>query len=195
MRLRGAGAEVRLDSMGQFIAFLRGINLGKRRVKMEALRAAFEELGFTDVQTFIASGNVAFTSTARGTTALETKIEAQLAKRFGYDVDTFVRTRAEVAAVVAAEPFSKAEMSHDENTVHVGFLKTPLPKASAELLRQCRTETDAFVVKDREFYWLCRIRTSESKVWASPAMKAVKLPTATLRNLSMLRRLAETFPA
>ncbi len=51
--------------MPRYIAFLRGINLGKRRLPMSQLRSSFEELGFSDVKTFIASGNVVFSSNVR----------------------------------------------------------------------------------------------------------------------------------
>ena len=57
--------------MTRCVAFLRAVNVGGRTVKMEALRAAFEALGFEPVQTFIASGNVIFETRARGLAALE----------------------------------------------------------------------------------------------------------------------------
>ena len=47
----------------------------------------------------------------------------------------------------------------------------------------------------REFYWLCRIRTSESIVWRLPEIKAVALKTSTMRNITMIRKLAAKFPA
>jgi len=181
--------------MAHYIAFLRGINLGKRRIKMDDLRARFEDLKFRNVSTFIASGNVLFESNASDSMTLERQIERHLEKSLGYTVDTFVRTRAEVARAIAAEPFSAAEMAAAENTIHVHFLKTPLAAEAAQRLGSIRTAVDAFHVNGREFYWLCRIRTPESKVWALPEMRALKLPTATARNLKMLRRLADEFPA
>src|SRR3954464_11906486 len=96
--------------MPQYVAFLRGINLGNRRLKMEQLKALFEDMKFSEVATFIASGNVLFESKAKDDLKLTKMIEAHLEKALGYDVDTFVRTRAEVAAVTAFRPFSKAEM-------------------------------------------------------------------------------------
>jgi len=60
--------------MQRYIAFLRGINLGKRRLLMSQLKALFEELGFDDVETFIASGNVVFSSKVTNTSRLESQI-------------------------------------------------------------------------------------------------------------------------
>lgn len=181
--------------MPRYLAFLRGINLGKRRLKMDRLRELFVEMGCSGVATFIASGNVIFDDRARDARKLALKIEAHLATRLGYDVDTFVRTRAEVAALAALRPFSRADMDAPENTVHVGFLSAPLPAAQARGLAAIRTPVDEFHVTGREYFWLCRgIKSSESKAWASPAMRALKLPSSSMRNLKTIRAIAENFP-
>lgn len=182
--------------MSQHIAFLRGINLGRRRVKMETLRAHFAELGFTSVETFIASGNVLFATRASDSRKLAARIAAHLEKSLGYEVATFVRTRAEVAAIAAFRPFSDHEVNPPENTVHCGLLAESLSVAQARALEACRTAHDAFRVHGREYYWLCRqIKTHESKIWTSREVKALKLPASSMRNLTTIRKLAELFPA
>jgi uncharacterized protein (DUF1697 family) len=179
----------------RYIAFLRGINLGRRRPKMDALAALFTQLGFTDVATFIASGNVLFTAASRAESKLTARIERHLQTALGYDVPTFLRTRTELAATLAFEPFPRAELAPPKNTLHVGFWRDPPPAAVARGLSAIRTTADEFAVHGREFFWLCRMPTHESKVWALPALKALRLPPATLRNITMLRRLAAAFPA
>jgi uncharacterized protein (DUF1697 family) len=181
--------------MPHYIAFLRGINLGNRRLKMDALRALFEEMKFADIATFIASGNVILASKVSDERKLVQQIQAHLKKSLGYDVDTFVRTRTEVATVAAFRPFANADMENPADTVHAGFLSEPLSAAQAKLLVACRTEVDEFCVEGREYYWLCRIKSHESKVWASPQFKAVKLPSSSMRNLTTVRKLAAQFPA
>ncbi|HUG11905.1 MAG TPA: DUF1697 domain-containing protein [Opitutaceae bacterium] len=181
--------------MPQYIAFLRGMNLGKRRIKMDALRAHFVDMGFDDVATFIASGNVLFTAGSRAEKKLVSQIEEHLRRALGYDVPTYLRTRAEVAGVLAFRPFPVREMESEENTIHVGFWQTAPSAADARALTAIRTKTDEFAVNGREFYWLCRIPTHESKVWSLPEMKALTLPDVTARNISMLRRLAAQFPS
>ncbi|HEX7528041.1 MAG TPA: DUF1697 domain-containing protein, partial [Thermoanaerobaculia bacterium] len=81
--------------MPRLVAFLRALNVGGRVVKMGALKRDFETMGFTDVETFIASGNVVFSS--KGARGLEAKIANALEQELGYAVATFVRTVAEVA--------------------------------------------------------------------------------------------------
>jgi uncharacterized protein (DUF1697 family) len=154
---------------------------------MSRLKSLFEELGFDEVETFIASGNVIFSSKAKDSTQLETRIARQLEKSLGYPVDTFVRTAEEVVAIGKAKVFPE-EGDHGI-TVHVGFLHKPLPADAARKLTAVRTKEDEFKVKGRDYYWLCRTRVSQSKVWSSAEMKAVKLPTSSMRNLTSIRKL------
>jgi len=179
--------------MPQYIAFLRGINLGRRRLEMATLRTLFEGRGFAEVATFIASGNVIFTSRTRNCRTLEKQIEGQLEKSLGYAVDTFVRTRTEVAAIAAYYPFSRADMENPVHTIHAGFLHDELTPGQRRGLMACRTEVDEFCVEGREFYWLCRIKSHESKVWTLPALRALKLPTSSMRNLTTVRKLAALY--
>lgn len=180
--------------MPHYIAFLRGMNLGNRRLKMDVLRGLFEKLKFTGVETFIASGNVIFTAKSTDVKKLETQIEAHLKKSLGYEVDTFVRTRAEVAAAAKFRPFAAADHDHPDHTFHVGFLREPLTAAQVKNFVACRTEVDEFFVRDREYYWLCRIKSNESKAWTSAQMKLVKLPSSSMRNVKTLRKLAALYP-
>ena len=180
-------AELGSASMTQYVAFLRGINLGKRRPPMSQLKALFEALGYRDVATFIASGNVIFTTQARDTGKLEAKIAKHLEQSLGYPVATFVRSAAEVVAVGRARAF--ADQDTAGVTVHVAFLPQALGKSDAAKLEKIRTPIDEFRVVGREFYWLCRTKVLESTVWQSQEMKALKLPDSTMRNLTSVRKL------
>lgn len=173
--------------MRRHIAFLRGINLGKRRLSMSRLRQLFEEMGFDEVETFIASGNVLFNSKISDRHALETKISKQLGKSLGYEVETFVREDADVAAIAKAKIFPEQEKAGIR--VHVAFLHEKLPTAVAKKLAAVRTPVDEFRVIGTEFFWLCRVLTSESKVWTLPEVRALKLPSCTMRNLTSIRKL------
>jgi uncharacterized protein (DUF1697 family) len=175
----------------RYVAFLRGINLGKRRVQMSTLRTLFEELGYSKVETFIASGNVIFSTRERDGSKLEKRIAAHLQGALGYDVDTFVRTMEEVIGVASAVPFPKD--TSDAVTIHVAFMHDTIGAATARSLAAVRTEVDEFSVTEREFYWLCRIRTSDSKVWTLRDIKALALPASTMRNMSSIRKLVANF--
>ncbi len=173
--------------MPRYVAFLRGINLGKRRPKMDDLRRHFETLGYKDVSTYIASGNVLFTSGARDAAKLEAQIEKHLASVLGYEVDTFIRSAHELAKIVAAKPFPPAEMVSETNTINVAFHKTPPPREAVRVLEAVDNGYDRFRVLGRELHWLCRGKISESQVWTQPEIRALKLTTSTMRKLDTVR--------
>jgi uncharacterized protein (DUF1697 family) len=177
--------------MNRCVAFLRGINLGRRRVPMADLKRHFEALGFADVATFIASGNVVFSSNARDLAKLETRIETHLAKTLGYAVDTFLRRDDEVAAVLAAQPFPDGVPAN--GGIYVALLKRPLPAAQAKGLLACATPTDRFALIGRELHWRREGGVADADIWASPAVRALKLPTMTMRNRTSLQKLAAKF--
>lgn len=97
----------------RFVAFLRGINLGRRRVKMEALSAAFVGLGLADVTTLIASGNVVFSVPTDDPAALTAEIEAGLRRALGFPVPTIVRTLVEVQALIERDPFADVAVTKE----------------------------------------------------------------------------------
>ena len=154
---------------------------------MSQLKALFEKLGFNDVETFIASGNVLFSSELTKASALESKIAGHLETALGYDVGTFVRSAKEVMAIGSVKSF--LEDGQAGITIHVGLLQQKLSPEIAKNFSAVRTATDEFHVTGREFYWLCRIPSHESKVWTLPEIKALKLPATTLRNLTSIRKL------
>lgn len=174
----------------RYVAFLRAINVGKRTVKMDRLREIFEQMGFDDVETFIASGNVIFTAPAQDRRALETRVEQGLEKALGYAVETFIRTPAELEAVAEYRPFGDEADGH---TVYVNFVYEPLDRESAGRLEALRTEVDEFHAHGREFYWLARKKISESLVTGPMMTRAIgKLPS-TNRNITTVRKLAAKY--
>lgn len=179
--------------MTQYFAFLRGINLGKRRLKMDALKSHFEDLGFENVSTFIASGNVIFESKVKDAAKLEKQIEKHLASELEYEVDTFLRTAAELAAVGKLDPFPKEPWVKSNWTIHVAFHKEPISKTDAKRLCAIRTDYDAFHVDGRDLYWLTQGGISVSTVWKLPEMKQIKLPSNTLRNRKTILNLIDKY--
>jgi len=173
----------------KFIAFLRAINVGGHTVKMDRLRDLFEALGLKEVETFIASGNVIFDSPAKDARKLELKIESHLKESLGYAVSTFLRTPAEVARAAAYQPFPKAP---DDSTLFVGFLAASPSAEVCEKVVGCCTAIDEFHVSEREVYWLCHKRFSDSPFSGAKLEKALGMPT-TLRNLTTVRKLAQKY--
>ncbi|MEJ2679870.1 MAG: DUF1697 domain-containing protein [Gemmatimonadota bacterium] len=177
---------------GRAVAFLRAINVGGHTVKMARLRSLFEETGVVDVATFIASGNVVFGGGDPGP-ALEARIERHLFEALGYDVATFIRPLRRLVEIAAAAPFGNGGATNG-GTLYVGFLKDPANAVMGGALEDLRSDTDDFVLQDRELYWLCRTRFSDSPV--SGGMLEKTLATSlTIRNANTLQRMVEKFTA
>jgi uncharacterized protein (DUF1697 family) len=172
------------------VAFLRAINVGGHVVKMDKLRSLFSSLGLEDVETFIASGNVVFTPARGSAAALEAKAEKRLEKALGYEVLTFIRSDAEIAAVAEHEAFP-ANLVARAKTFSVGFLKDSLSPAQKKKVLSMKTDLDDFHVHGREVYWLSRVGQSDSKFNNAVFERAVT--RATWRGLSTVRKLTAKY--
>lgn len=171
--------------MPRYVALLRGINVGGHRVKMDRLREIFVEMGYDDVSTFIASGNVIFSAPTKDADALAEGIERDLAEALGYDVPTFLRTPAELARVVAHEP-----PGHDEGrALYVFFLKRPPDGALKRRLAEVTSAADRFTVHGREIYWSIDGRMSDSPLFATGLDRALGESLMTSRNVTSLGKL------
>ena len=124
----------------QYLALLRGINVGgKNLVKMAELRAAFEEMGFADVATYIQSGNVLFRAPRQKRDALAVRIETELSRRFGSQLRVVLLTEAQLRTVVADAPRGFGADSHLCDAV---FLRKPLTVKKAFGLIETRDGVD-----------------------------------------------------
>jgi len=85
--------------MPKYIAFLRAINVGGHTVKMDHLKSLFEKIGFINVETFIASGNVVFEAKSKSVDSMKKKIESDLYKQLGYQVAAFIRSTEELKRI------------------------------------------------------------------------------------------------
>ncbi len=176
----------------RYIALLRGINVGGHRVAMADLRGHFGVLGLRDVETFIASGNVIFsTPKPADPIKLERKIEQHLLTCLGYAVPTFIRTPEELREASLQRPFAASDMDHTGHTVHVAFLRTSASAAFTREMKARKTAKDEFAVKGRELYWLIRGKTMDSLVTWQKVEKALNIDV-TMRSLVSLKKLVAT---
>ena len=116
------------------VALLRGVNLGKRRVIMSELRALCEGAGFANVRTLVASGNLVLDAKDKGA-KLEAKLEKIIVDEMGLKTDVFVRTGAELDAIIAANPF-KAFAKSQPNFLVVSFMRGAATPAEMEAMEK-----------------------------------------------------------
>ena len=170
------------------IALLRGINIGSRnRIAMPELRRQLEEAGMEDVATYLQSGNVVVGSDA-SEKALTRKCERVIEAAFGLKIAVIVRTRDELAAVVANNPLK--DVATDPKRYQVSFLSAELEPAVVEKLATLPAETERFVASGRELYAWHPEGVARSKLWNSLAGKGLGV-TATARNWTTVTKLLE----
>ena len=165
--------------MAAFIALLRAVNVGGTgKLPMSELKAMCEELGFASVRTYIASGNVVFTS-RKSEAAIKSALEKQLAAYAGKAVGVLVRGAAEMAEVSAKNPFLKAA----PNRTMAIFLDEAPPKDTIAAVRGRKDEE--IKLGKREIY----VHYGEGMAKSKLVIPAAK--TGTARNMNTVATLAE----
>jgi uncharacterized protein (DUF1697 family) len=178
--------------MAKVVAFLRAINLGgTRTIRMGSLRQLFESLGFSDVETFIASGNIVFRTRTKRTKVLERKIEKNLLEAFGFDVEVFVRTAAELVGIENNDPFAEANLNA-LTARNIVFLKDALDRKLKKKVEALKTDTDKFRVGGREIYWFRRRRGEGAPFSTVPLQKTLDRPF-TIRAFNTVSRMVARY--
>jgi uncharacterized protein (DUF1697 family) len=171
------------DTVGMRVAaLLRGVNLGKRQVKMADLRAAVEDLGHTDVVTYLQSGNVVFTPSGPSPDDLGAALTAAL----GMSIAVVVRTGKELAKVVAANPYPV----DDPTKVVVTFLADRRPKKVLDGLDVAAFAPDELTFTGKELYLKLPNGQARSKLMEALGKQDLGT-TATTRNWRTVLALAE----
>jgi uncharacterized protein (DUF1697 family) len=150
--------------MERYVAFLRGMNLGGRRIKNDELRREFETLGFADVACFRASGNVIFGADGGVEEELTTRMETGLGESLGYEVPVFLRNAAELLSIAALEPFEASLAAASKGKLQVVFLLDAPTKRQRKEALDLATDEDLLVLEGRELYWLPNGGMSESEL-------------------------------
>jgi uncharacterized protein (DUF1697 family) len=178
--------------MPRFVAFLRAINVGgAHTVTMAALCRAFEAMDFTEVSSYIASGNIIFTAPSRSARSLEDRIEEGLMATIGFEITPFVRSIRDVARIAAFKPFAAMKIGATDQ-LGILFLPGPLPAAAAGKLLALKSATDEFHVTGSEIYWL-RHRGPGGEVYSSAPFDKVLGVPFTVRSASTVKKIAEKY--
>jgi uncharacterized protein (DUF1697 family) len=170
----------------QFLALLRGINVGgKNLVKMADLRAAFEEMGFADVETYIASGNVLFWAPRQKREELAQRIESELTRRYGTEIRVVLLTEALLKGVVEGAPRGFGADSH---LCDVIFLRKPLTVEKAFGLVETREGIDSAWAGNGVLYF-SRLAAKASGSRLSRFVSRREYKNVTIRSWSTTQKL------
>jgi uncharacterized protein (DUF1697 family) len=185
--LDGVGTGRQDGRMPTYIAFLRAINLGAtRKFPKAAIVRACEEAGFTDVETYINSGNVRVTTSMRSVPQVEAALEKAFADEAGFEVPTVALTQQELRDIAAdAEELGDGH----EGRYYVSLLKAKPSAATVTKLDAAGTKGEHAVVRGRGAHLLLGQDYHTAKL--TNAVVEKHLGVATNRNLTVIRALAE----
>jgi uncharacterized protein (DUF1697 family) len=169
----------------RYVALFGSINVGRNRLTMADLRAAFEAEGFSNVETVVASGNVLFDHPERPDEGLEEKLGLMMHERFGFDSVALVRSRAALAAAIAENPFAA---DGEEQFVHTLFLDGPVDADDFARLDKDRTGPERLAMGDRALHIDYCAGVGESKLVGAFIERRLHL-RGTARNLRSMRRI------
>jgi uncharacterized protein (DUF1697 family) len=139
-------------NVAKYVALLRGINLGAvNKVPMADLRALFDDLGHSNVRTYVQSGNVVFEATKSTPKKLAVTIEQHVGRAFGHkDISVIVRSRSELERIATGNPFPTKDTN--PTLLHVIFLADTPTSKSLSSLDPDRSPPDQFVVRGKDIY-------------------------------------------
>ena len=174
--------------MSPHIALLRAVNVGGRKVLKDDLLGLAQDLGFDDAKTLLASGNLVLWGKDGADADIEKRLEDGLEKRMGLRTEFFVRSPAELKAIIDANPYPDEVKSHP-NHLLVHFMKARLPDEDEAILRAAITGPETFKVGTRELYIDYPDDVGHSMLdrdWK----KTKRAPLGTARNWNTVLKLA-----
>jgi len=172
--------------MPTYIALLRGVNVSGNMLKMDRLRALCTELGAKNARTYIQSGNIVFAASATSSHWSQV-LERKIAGESRLPVSVIVRTAAEMARVLVANPFLK-EKGIDTARLAVTFLQQAPAKTALEALAALKIGSERFACFGKEIYLHCPDGFANAKLYSLDRTLAQK---TTTRNWNTVKKLCE----
>jgi uncharacterized protein (DUF1697 family) len=171
----------------RYVAFLRAVNIKPRWVAMATAREILSDLGLDDVSSYANSGNLMFRAAGKAADH-ESAIRSALEKEFGFELTTFVRTAAQVRALVDAHPFGELASGH----THFALLPlTKLTTREKRAVEAMSNDRDEVLVRGRDVHWLIRAKSTATTLGPKQWLAALPDNPTTARNMTMLTKLAE----
>lgn len=177
----------------RYAAFLRGMNLGGRRITNDELVGHVEALGFEEVAAFLASGNVVLTADSEDPASVQSRLEEGLGDALDYEVPVRLRTADEVRRIAADEPFPADVLERSGGKLQVALAADEPPADTREAVLALAPQHDrlAWSETGRELFWLPSAGVSDSELdW-----KAVDrlVGAVTIRTRRTVERIAAKF--
>jgi uncharacterized protein (DUF1697 family) len=174
------------------IALLRGINVGGHKIiPMAKLKTIFESAGYTNVGTFIQSGNVLFDTRTSDTEKLRIIIEKMLTETFGYEVPTIIRSADEMKKVVTKNPFAEDHVEK-KTKYYVMFLERKPTKSERQSVLATQVKGMYFRFGTCELYCLLDAKFSgNDSPFSNVKLEKLLHQKGTTRNWATTSKIAE----
>jgi uncharacterized protein (DUF1697 family) len=170
------------------ICLLRGVNLGRRQIKMDVLRALCESLGLGNPQSYLQSGNLVFTSDDGSFAALRKRLEAAIEAKFGFHSDVVLRSGAELRDVIARNPF-RGRKDVPPNKLIVNFLAEAPSEEVRNAVLNLKGHKEEVHMDGREIYVYFPDGMGRSKL--VPVLTRTLKNSGTARNWNTVTKLLE----
>lgn len=175
--------------MKQFIALLRGINIGKIKILMKDLRQLMEDEGFQDVQTYIQTGNILFRTDLTDISALESRIEKAIHHQFGFNITVFITERQELEQVIRSQPFK--ELSEQEKgRIYIALYKGEMEQKLIKDMADKNFEPEIYKIAKKAIYFYSPKSFSDSVINNNFLEKSLGI-RATTRNQKTIQKLID----
>ena len=172
-----------------FVCLLRGINVGgNNMIRMSSLKTSFEQMGFTDVTTYINSGNIIFGAKDADARKLEKKIERMLEREYKLVCKVVVRSFAEMAALVKSLPKSwNGDTGWKYNVI---FLRHSIDSKSVLDNLNPKAEIEEVIYRRGTVLWATKISDAKQSAWIKLPSKKI-FQDMTVRNLNTTKKIYE----
>lgn len=176
--------------MQTYIALFRGINVGGRNsIKMADLRSLLENIGLTDVQSYIQSGNVVFQTEETDARTLSEKIRNAIGENYEFTPDVMIIRDEDFDKVLAENPFPEAES--DPGKLHIGFLESRPTNPNLNGLKEVKKESERYELKSKAFYFYAPDGVGRSKLFAkAEKLIGVSMTSRNWRTVKKIHRMA-----
>lgn len=176
-------SEIKSTHRSNFIALLRGVNVGGNRIiKSADLKLCFEKLGFRDVAVILQSGNVKFSSGMMDVSDIRVAVETSLSKRFDYPAKAVIITAEALIAIIGGYPF---DASNKDEQHYVVFLTEDV---GGEMVREVKLNAEIEQVRagKKVVYWRVQKGMTLKSDFGKLLSKAKYKEHNTVRNLNTL---------
>ena len=178
--------------MQKYAAFIAGLPTGRKAVSMDKLKTLLSQLGFSNIETFLTTGNVTFETAPVGVIGpLEAQIARYLRKSLGVeDLWVFIRTVDELRAIIDNVPFPDEDLNASGSLLFIVLLTNEPDDQAERQIKIRRNDVDELKLRGTEIYWL---RRPSNEAVAPPSLAEMLDAPATVRSFHTISRIVESF--